>query len=177
MRAVGYRRPLPIEDPEALIDATLPDPAPTGRDLLVEVRAVSVWYAGSIARAGTDSELHLVDERIVCHMPASLDFARAAALPLTSITAWELLCDRLGSPPAPTPTGESLLIIGASGGVGSVLTQLACRLTGLVVIGTASSSTRCSSASRRSSTRGRSGRRSASTSGRSRRRTCARHTR
>jgi NADPH:quinone reductase-like Zn-dependent oxidoreductase len=105
MRAVGYRRPLPIEDPEALIDATLPDPAPTGRDLLVEVRAVSVWYAGSIARAGTDSELHLVDERIVGHMPASLDFARAAAVPLTSITAWELLFDRLRVTPRAAVAG------------------------------------------------------------------------
>lgn len=106
MRAVGYRRPLPIEDPEALIDATLPDPAPTGRDLLVEVRAVSVWYAGSIARAGTDSELHLVDERIVGHMPASLDFARAAAVPLTSITAWELLFDRLQVAPRADADGR-----------------------------------------------------------------------
>jgi zinc-binding alcohol dehydrogenase family protein len=97
-----------------------------------------VWYAGSIARPGTNSELHLVDERIVGHMPASLDFAEAAALPLTAITAWEMLFDRLGVAPGKAPTDQALLIIGASGGVGSILTQLAARLTALTVIGTAS---------------------------------------
>jgi zinc-binding alcohol dehydrogenase family protein len=97
-----------------------------------------VWYAGSIARPGTNSELHLVDERIVGHAPKSLDFAEAAALPLTTITAWELLFDRLGVAPGKQPTHKTLLIIGASGGVGSILTQLAARLTSLTVIGTAS---------------------------------------
>ena len=97
-----------------------------------------VWYAGSIARAGTNSELHLVDERIVGHAPKSLDFAEAAALPLTTITAWELLFDRLGVAPGKQPTNKTLLIIGASGGVGSILTQLAARLTSLTIIGTAS---------------------------------------
>eukprot|EP01041_Mallomonas_annulata_P013609 gene13609-28906_t len=97
-----------------------------------------VWYAGSIARPGTNSELHLVDERIVGHAPKSLDFAEAAALPLTTITAWELLFDRLRVAPGKQPTNKTLLIIGASGGVGSILTQLAARLTSLTVIGTAS---------------------------------------
>lgn len=97
-----------------------------------------VWYAGSIARPGTNAELHLVDERIVGHAPNTLDFAQAAALPLTAITAWEMLFDRLGIAPGKKPEGKSLLIIGASGGVGSILTQLASRLTSLTVIGTAS---------------------------------------
>jgi zinc-binding alcohol dehydrogenase family protein len=97
-----------------------------------------VWYAGDISRPGANSELHLVDERIVGHMPKSLDFAQAAALPLTTITAWEMLFDRLGIVPGKRPTDERLLIIGAAGGVGSILTQLARRLTSATVIGTAS---------------------------------------
>lgn len=98
----------------------------------------AVWYAGSIARPGTNAELHLVDERIVGRKPESLDFAQAAALPLTSITAWELLFDRLGVAPGKTQTDQSLLVVGGAGGVGSILIQLARRLTGLTVIGTAS---------------------------------------
>lgn len=97
----------------------------------------SVFYAGAIDRPGSNSELHLVDERIVGHKPQSLDNAHAAALPLTSITAWELLFDRLGVPEG-GGEGQSLLIIGAAGGVGSILTQLARKLTNLTVIGTAS---------------------------------------
>lgn len=97
-----------------------------------------VWYAGSIARAGSNSELQLVDERIVGTMPQSLDFAAAAALPLTSLTAWELLFDRLEVPQGDAAKGKSLLVIGAAGGVGSILVQLARQLTGLTVIGTAS---------------------------------------
>lgn len=97
-----------------------------------------VWYAGSILRPGTNAELHAVDERIVGHKPESLDFAAAAALPLTSLTAWELLFDRLGVPLDQTDRGQSILVVGAAGGVGSVLVQLARRLTSLRVIGTAS---------------------------------------
>ena len=101
-----------------------------------------VWYAGSIARPGSNSEFQLVDERIVGHMPASLDFGAAAALPLTAITAWELLFERLQLSREKTQTnpqqGRSLLVIGAAGGVGSILVQLARQLTGLTVIGTAS---------------------------------------
>src|SRR5690606_7874798 len=97
-----------------------------------------VFYAGAIDRAGANSELHLVDERIVGAMPASLSFAEAAALPLTAITAWVLLFERLQIAEGSADQGQSLLIVGAAGGVGSILTQLARRLTGLTVIGTAS---------------------------------------
>src|ERR1700757_2089458 len=96
-----------------------------------------VFYAGSILRQGTNSERHLVDERIVGNKPASLSFAQAAALPLTSITAWELLFDRLGAVPGKSVDPRSLLIVGGAGGVGSILIQLARRLTGLTVVATA----------------------------------------
>ncbi len=181
MKAIGYQRPLPIADPLALVDVSLPDPKPVGRDILVAVKAIAVnpvdakqrakvappagefkvlgwdacgtvvevggdvtlfkvgdevWYAGSIARQGANAELHLVDERIVALKPKSLDFAQAAALPLTSITAWELLFDRLGA--GKSGPDQSLLIVGAAGGVGSILVQLARGLTQMTVIGTAS---------------------------------------
>ena len=97
-----------------------------------------VFYAGSIARPGTNSEFHVVDERIVGRKPRSLSFAQAAALPLTSITAWELLFDRFGVVPGKTPDGRALLVIGAAGGVGSIMIQLAKTLTALTVIATAS---------------------------------------
>jgi NADPH2:quinone reductase len=97
-----------------------------------------VFYAGSIARPGTNSELHLVDERIVGRKPRSLSFAQAAALPLTAITAWEMLFDRFGIVPGKTPDGRALLIIGGAGGVGSIMIQLARKLTALTVIATAS---------------------------------------
>lgn len=97
-----------------------------------------VWYAGAIHRAGANAEQHLVDERIAALAPASLSDAEAAAMPLTTLTAWEMLFDRLGVARGDASQGRSLLIIGAAGGVGSVLTQLARQLTGLTVIGTAS---------------------------------------
>ncbi len=97
----------------------------------------TVYYAGSIVRDGANSELHVVDERIVGHKPASLSFKEAAALPLTAITAWEALFDRLGVKQQ-GEAGKSLLIIGGAGGVGSIAIQLAARLTGLRVIATAS---------------------------------------
>lgn len=181
MKAISFtQHALPIDHPQALIDISLPRPTPGPRDLLVEVRAVSVnpvdtkvragtitkepiilgwdatgivrevgaevtlfqpgdevFYAGSIARPGSYSEFHLVDERIVGHKPHSLSAADAAALPLTSITAWELLFDRLGIIEG-TGEGKCLLITGAAGGVGSMLVQLARKLTRLTVIGTAS---------------------------------------
>jgi zinc-binding alcohol dehydrogenase family protein len=183
MKAVGYRKPLPIEDPESLLDVEVPKPEAKGRDLLVEVKAVSVnpvdtkvrasakpegseykilgwdaagvvkqvgsestlfkvgdevYYAGSIARPGTNAEFHLVDERIVGKKPKSLNFVHAAALPLTTITAWELLFDRFGVAPGKPANADRLLIVGGAGGVGSILIQLARRLTGLTVIATAS---------------------------------------
>lgn len=181
MKAISFtQHALPIDNPQALIDISLPRPTPGPRDLLVEVRAVSVnpvdtkvragtitkepiilgwdatgivrevgaevtlfqpgdevFYAGSIARPGSYSEFHLVDERIVGHKPHSLSAADAAALPLTSITAWELLFDRLGVVEG-TGEGKCLLITGAAGGVGSMLVQLTRKLTRLTVIGTAS---------------------------------------
>ncbi|VVE89503.1 zinc-binding alcohol dehydrogenase family protein [Pandoraea bronchicola] len=97
-----------------------------------------VYYAGSITRPGANSEFHLVDERIVGHMPASLDFANAAALPLTTITAWEALFDRLGIAPDGADEGKSILIVGGAGGVGSIAIQLARRLARLSIVATAS---------------------------------------
>jgi NADPH2:quinone reductase len=97
-----------------------------------------VFYAGSIARPGTNAELHLVDERIVGAKPKSLSFTQAAALPLTAITAWELLFDRLGVAAGKSSDTRRLLVIGGAGGVGSILIQLARRLTGLTLIATAS---------------------------------------
>lgn len=96
-----------------------------------------VFYAGAINRPGSNSELHAVDARIVGHAPKTLDDAHAAALPLTAITAWEMLFDRLGVAQG-GGEGQSLLITGAAGGVGSILIQLARQLTRLTVIATAS---------------------------------------
>jgi len=104
-----------------------------------------VWYAGDITRAGSNAEYQLVDERIVGLKPQSLSAADAAALPLTAITAWELLFDRLSfvnngvTRQSGGPTAAArILIVGAAGGVGSILTQLAAKLTQATVIGTAS---------------------------------------
>ena len=109
-----------------------------GPDVTMFKPGDEVWYAGDLTRPGTNSELHLVDERIVGHKPRTLDFAQAAALPLTAITAWELLFERLQVSRDKGVPGKSLLVIGAAGGVGSILVQLARQLTGLTVIGTAS---------------------------------------
>ncbi|BAI70989.1 zinc-containing alcohol dehydrogenase superfamily [Azospirillum sp. B510] len=97
----------------------------------------AVFYAGSIDRPGTNGEYHLVDERIVGARPASLGAAEAAALPLTAITAWEMLFDRLGLP-RDGGDGKSLLIVGGAGGVGSIAIQLARRLSKVRVLATAS---------------------------------------
>jgi NADPH:quinone reductase len=182
MRAVAYRKSLPITAADALVDIELDRPKAAGRDLLVEVKAVSVnpvdykvrlradpggeakvlgfdaagvvaevgrdvtlfkpgdevFYAGTIVRSGTNAELHLVDERIVGRKPKKLSFAEAAALPLTSITAWELLFDRLGAVRGEGRDKRRALIIGGAGGVGSIAIQLARRLTGLTIVTTAS---------------------------------------
>ncbi|AYQ44466.1 MULTISPECIES: zinc-binding alcohol dehydrogenase family protein [Burkholderia cepacia complex] len=98
----------------------------------------AVYYAGSFDRTGSNAHSHLVDERIVGRAPASLSFAEAAALPLTALTAWQLLFDRLGVPPGKPAGAGSLLVLGGAGGVGSMLIQLARRLTGLTVVATAS---------------------------------------
>jgi NADPH2:quinone reductase len=182
MRAVAFKKSLPIADPDALVDVELPRPEPGGRDLLVKVEAVSVnpvdtkvrrggdpagglrvlgwdaagtveaagaeatlfkrgdavFYAGSLARPGANSEYHLVDERIVGRKPSTLGFAEAAALPLTAITAWELLFDRIGVKRGDAADRRSLLVVGGAGGVGSIAIQIARKLTGLAVIATAS---------------------------------------
>jgi len=109
-----------------------------GSDVTLFKPGDEVFYAGSIQRQGTNSEFHLVDERIVGHKPNTLSFTQAAALPLTSITAWELLFDRLAVQPGKSTDPRTLLIIGGAGGVGSILIQLARRLTGLTVVATAS---------------------------------------
>lgn len=96
-----------------------------------------VYYAGAVNRPGSNAEYQLVDYRIVGHAPTSLSDAEAAALPLTTVTAWELLFDRLGVREG-GGEGQSLLIIGGAGGVGSILIQLARRLTRLNIIATAS---------------------------------------
>jgi NADPH:quinone reductase len=97
-----------------------------------------VFYAGSIGRPGTNSEYHLVDERIVGAKPKSLGWAAAAALPLTAITAWEGLFDRLDVKRPVPGAAPAIVIIGGAGGVGSIATQIARRLTDLTVIATAS---------------------------------------
>jgi zinc-binding alcohol dehydrogenase family protein len=97
-----------------------------------------VFYAGAVDRPGSNSELHLVDERLVGRKPRTLTFPQAAALPLTSITAWELLFERLRVPYGDMTQTGTLLVINGAGGVGSMLTQLARRLTGLTIVATAS---------------------------------------
>lgn len=98
----------------------------------------AVYYAGSVLRPGANSEYHAVDERIAGHKPKSLDFAQAAALPLTTITAWEGLFDRLGISSRGEHAGRSLLILGGAGGVGSIAIQLAKQFGKQVVVATAS---------------------------------------
>ena len=97
-----------------------------------------VFYAGALGRPGTNAEYHLVDARIVGRKPASLSVAEAAALPLTAITAWEALFDRLDVNKPVPGVANAILIVGGAGGVGSIATQLVRRLTGLIVITTAS---------------------------------------
>jgi zinc-binding alcohol dehydrogenase family protein len=109
----------------------------TGPDATLFSPGDTVFYAGDMTRPGTNAELHLVDERIVGHKPKSLDWAQAAALPLTAITAWEALFDRLDVR-RPVPGSHAILIIGGAGGVSSIAIQLARQLTDLTVIATAS---------------------------------------
>ncbi|WP_454063862.1 zinc-binding alcohol dehydrogenase family protein [Candidatus Nitrospira salsa] len=183
MKAVGLYQYLPIENEKSLVDVQIDRPKPTGKDLLVNVRAISVnpvdtkvrapknetettprilgwdaageviavgsevesfavgdqvFYAGDITRPGSNSEYQLVDERIVGKKPTSLTFDKAAALPLTGITAWEGLFERLGISPSGEDAGKSILIIGGAGGVGSIAIQLAKQLAKLHVVATAS---------------------------------------
>lgn len=182
MKAVALTHYLPVTDPNAFLDVDLPRPTPSGRDILVAVKAVSVnpvdtkvrapkdqveesprvlgwdasgvveavgpdvtlfkagdevYYAGDITRPGSNQEFQLVDERIVGFKPERLSFAEAAALPLTTITAYEAFFDRLRIDRDGADKGQSILIIGGGGGVGSIGIQLA-KAAGLVVIATAS---------------------------------------
>jgi len=187
MKAVGYIKSLPINDPESLIDIELPQPIASGHDLLVKVKAIAVnpvdykirqnvasedsnykvigwdavgevvatgesvtlfkpgdavFYAGDLNRQGSNAEFQLVDERLVGSKPKSLSDAEAAALPLTTITAWELLFEHLAvkqqSPNSIEKSDEVILVVGAAGGVGSILIQVAKAITGATIIATAS---------------------------------------
>ncbi|EKS67658.1 MULTISPECIES: zinc-binding alcohol dehydrogenase family protein [Caballeronia] len=109
-----------------------------GPDVTLFKAGDPVYYAGDITRQGANSEFHLIDERIVGAKPKSLDFTHAAALPLTTITAWEALFERLGVSAEGKDAGKSVLIIGGAGGVGSIGIQLAKRVAKLQVIATAS---------------------------------------
>jgi len=112
--------------------------AEIGSDVTLFAPGDEVYYAGSVDRPGSYAEFQVVDERIVGKKPASIDFANAAALPLTTITAWEMLFDRLSLRKDGTSNQGAILIIGGAGGVGSIAIQLAKRLTGLTIIASAS---------------------------------------
>lgn len=183
MKAVGYKDAGPIDRVDSLVDIEIERPSAKGRDLLVEVKAISVnpvdtkirngmsseggawkilgwdvagkvveigsdvkrfrpgdevFYSGSFVRPGADSQVHLVDERIVGHKRRSLTNTEAAALPLTTITAWEMLFDRLDIRKPVPGAASAILIVGGSGGVGSIAIQLVRALTDVTVIATAS---------------------------------------
>ncbi|MDN2678438.1 zinc-binding alcohol dehydrogenase family protein [Janthinobacterium sp. SUN033] len=109
-----------------------------GSEVTLFAPGQAVYYAGSFDRAGANAEYHLVDERIAGAMPASLDFAQAASVPLAALTAWQLLFERFAIAPGDMQPRGSLLVLGGAGGVGSMLIQLARQLTGFTVIATAS---------------------------------------
>ena len=180
MQAIGFQQPGSID---VLVNVEQPMPTAKGRDLLIEIKAVSVnpvdvkvrqnakiesdywkvlgwdaagivtaigpdvtlfqpgnevFYAGAIDRPGTNAEYHLVDERIVGMKPKTIDWAEAAALPLTAITAWEMLFERLEVKKSVPGAANAIVIIGGAGGVGSIAIQMARKLTNLTVIATAS---------------------------------------
>jgi len=184
MKAIGFKKSLPINDKESFILFETETPKPSGRNLLVKIQAVSVnpvdtkvrqsaakdktlaepkiigwdavgiveevgenveffkngdavYYAGDLTKPGSNAEYQLIDERIVGHKPKKLSIAEAAAMPLTALTAWETLFDRMRILKE-KDEGKSILIIGGAGGVGSIAMQMAKRLTGLEVIATAS---------------------------------------
>lgn len=183
MKAVVFNRPLPVSNPESLIDLELPMPEYGEQDLLVEVQAIAVnpvdikvrasarpatgtwrilgwdavgsvralgarvtgfeigdrvFYAGAIDRPGCYAQWQAVDARIAAHAPATLNDEDAAALPLTSLTAWETLFDRLRVEQPVAGAANALVVIGGAGGVGSMTIQLARALTDLTIIATAS---------------------------------------
>ena len=140
MNPVDYKvRPNDGDDPKIVGFDAAGTVVETGEDVTLFEVGDLVYYAGDVTRPGTNAELQLVDERIVAKQPVSLDAPASASLPLTSLTAWESLFDRLEINPG-TPEenrGGSILIIGGAGGVGSIAIQLA-KLAGLTVIATAS---------------------------------------
>ncbi|AAZ25442.1 zinc-binding alcohol dehydrogenase family protein [Colwellia psychrerythraea] len=187
MKAIGYKKSLPISDIDSLVDIEIPQPIATGRDILVKISAIAVnpvdykirqnkpsetdeykvigwdavgeivamgenatkfqlgdkvYYAGDLTRQGSNAEYQLVDERIVGHKPKSLADVEAAALPLTTITAYEMLFEHLALPKIMPDSSEKsnyvILVVGAAGGVGSILVQLAKAITGATIIATAS---------------------------------------
>jgi NADPH:quinone reductase len=109
-----------------------------GPDVTLFQPGDEVFYAGAIGRSGTNAEYHLVDEQIVGVKPKTLDWAAAAALPLTAITGWEMLFDRLDVKRSVSGAANAILIIGGAGGVGSIAIQIARKLTDLMIIATAS---------------------------------------
>ncbi len=184
MKAIGFKKSLPITDKESFIEFEINTPTPTGYDLLVKVLANSVnpvdfkiresaamdtvldtpkiigwdavgiveargdktskfkvgdevYYAGDITRSGSNAEYQLIDERIVGFKPKNLSIAEAAAIPLTGLTAWESLFDRIKVNPE-TDKGKTVLILAGAGGVGSIAIQIAKKVAGLTVIASAS---------------------------------------
>lgn len=184
MKAIGFKKSLPITEAESFIAFEMEKPSPSGFDILVKVLANSVnpvdfkvrqnaakdeelkapkvigwdaagivdavgektskfkvgdevYYAGDITRSGSNAEFQLVDERIVGKKPKNLSIAEAAAMPLTSLTAYEALFDRIRINPE-TDKGKSVLVLAGAGGVGSIAIQLAKKLGNLTVIATAS---------------------------------------
>lgn len=142
MNPVDYKvRPAEGADPKMLGFDAAGAVVGVGDEVTLFAEGDEVYFAGDVTRPGTNAEYQLVDERIVAKRPATLDVVKSAALPLTALTAWESLFDRLGIDfeNANGNAGKSLLIIGGAGGVGSMAIQLA-KLAGLMVIATASRS-------------------------------------
>ncbi len=184
MKAIGFKRSLPITDANSFIEFETERPTPSGHDLLVKIQAISVnpvdykiresvakdkefdtpkiigwdavgtveavgdkttlfkvgdavYYAGDVTRSGSNAEYQLVDERIVGRKPKKLSIAEAAAMPLTSLTAYESLFDRIKIDPK-KDKGKTVLILAGAGGVGSIAIQLAKKVAGLTVIATSS---------------------------------------
>jgi zinc-binding alcohol dehydrogenase family protein len=139
---IRQNRPASAAKPEILGWDAVGTVVATGDAVTLFQTGDQVFYAGALDRPGANSEFHAVDERLVGHKPKTLSDAEAAALPLTAITAWELLFDRLqldqSATTPPTHTQKVLLISGAAGGVGSIMVQLAKLRTDAIVIGTAS---------------------------------------
>ena len=184
MKAVGFKKSLDIDQENSFSNFEIEKPKPQGRDLLVEIKAISVnpvdykvrqgaaedteldepkiigwdatgvvvetgedvsmfkkgdevYYSGDINKPGCYAEFQLIDERIVAHKPSNLDWSESAALPLTSLTAWECIFDRMHIKEG-DGNGKKILVIGGAGGVGSIAIQILKELTGFEVIATAS---------------------------------------